>query len=336
MKTLRWIPALAILCLTACSPAATPPVEEEVEQNVTVYSGRNESLIGPLLARFKEQTGITVDVRYGDTAELAATLLEEGAATPAQVFISQDAGALGAVAAQGLFKTLPADVTGRVPARFQDPQGRWVGVSGRARVVVYNTASTTPEELPQSLAAVGEERFAGKFGVAPLNGSFQAHMAVVKVAEGDEALEALLAAIAGNDPQRYPKNSAIVEAVIRGEVDWGLTNHYYLWRALSENPEAPAKNYFMPEGAASSFVNLAGAGVLSEDEATLELVRFLVSDEAQSYFADETFEYPLVAGVAASTDLPPLDGVEVPDVDFAQVADALPATLEAIRASGLE
>ncbi len=302
---------------------------------VTIYSGRNESLVGPALERFTEATGTEIEVRYGETAELAATLLEEGEATPADVFISQDAGALGALAGAGLFRTLPADLVNRVPAVYADPDGRWVGITGRARTVVYNTERISQDELPRTLEEVTDPRYKGRFGVAPLNGSFQAHMAVYRVLEGAEALDQLLADMVANEPRRYPKNSAIVEGVLAGEVDFGLVNHYYLWRALDEDPDAPGANYSMPGGGASGFVNIAGAGVLSDDEAAVELVRYLLSEDAQKYFAGETFEYPLAAGVEPSVELTPLAELDPPDVNFQQVSEVLEATLEAIQASGL-
>lgn len=302
---------------------------------LTVYSGRNEALIAPLLDRFTAATGIPVRVRYGETAELAATLFEEGGASPAQVFVSQDAAALGALAGEGRLVPLPDDVVGRIPTIYRDPEGRWVGLSGRARVLVYNTAQTSPEALPASLDEVGEPRYRGRFGIAPLNASFQAQIAAYHAAEGREATAALLSRLAANRPRTFPNNGAIVQAAISGEIDFGLVNHYYLWRALEEAPEAPARNYFQPGGGASSFVNVAGVGLLRESPAAHELVRFLVSDEAQRYFAEETFEYPLAAGTRAPAGLEPLASLDPAAVDFRQVSAVFEDTLELIRASGL-
>jgi iron(III) transport system substrate-binding protein len=304
-------------------------------REITVYSGRNEKLIGPLLARFGEERGVQVQARYGETAEMAATLLEEGAGSPADVFLAQDAAALGAVAQAGLLRPLPAEVLGRVPARFADPSGRWVGLSGRARTVVYNTGKVSPDQLPQSLPEVADPKFRGRFGVAPTNGSFQAHMAVYRVVHSEAALQELLVGLVANEPKDYANNGAIVNAVIAGEVDFGLVNHYYLLRALAEQPDAPAKNFFLPQGEASSFVNVAGAGAVSDDPVALELIRFLLEEEAQRYFATETYEYPLVTGVTAAADLVPLEQVAQPAVDFGQVAAVLEPTLAQIQASGL-
>ncbi|HUO86958.1 MAG TPA: extracellular solute-binding protein [Thermoanaerobaculia bacterium] len=308
---------------------------DEERASLTLYSGRNENLIGPLLERFTATSGVPVEVRYGGTAELAATLFEEGEATPAAVFVSQDAAALGALAAAGRLVALPSDVVGRIPAVYRDPQGRWIGLSGRARVLVYNTDAISPDELPANLEEVGDPRYRGRFGVAPLNGSFQAQIAVYRALHGGEAMAELLRRIAANRPRTFPNNGAIVEATIAGEVDFGLVNHYYLWRALEERPEAPARNFFQPGGGAASYVNVAGVGVLRESPEALELVRFLVSEEAQRYFAEETFEYPLVPGVEPPVELEPLVSLDAAAVDYGEVSAVLEETLGLIRASGL-
>lgn len=351
-KKSRWrravpIAALALaplLALAGCAEpgleagdgAATSTAPTEDTGPLVVYSGRNKSLIGPVLDRFTQKTGIETKVRYGETAEMAATILEEGAATPADVFVGQDAAALGAVAAAGMFHPVPEEIAARVPARFGSGSNRdWVGLSGRVRTVVYNTERMQPEDLPRSLEQLTDPRYRRRFGVAPANGSFQAHMAVYRVVRGSEALMQLLEGITANEPRRYPNNGAIVEAVLAGEVDFGLVNHYYLRRALAERPDAPGANYVFPEGEASSFANVAGAGLLGRRVEAARLVEYLLSDEAQQYFARETFEYPLVPGVAADPALQPLAGIRTPEVDFGRVAKELHETLTAIRKSGL-
>lgn len=327
--------AATALAAGGCAPAGDRGRTGAGAGPVTVYSGRNESLVGPLLSRFTADRGIDVAVRYGSTAEMAATLLEEGDNSPADLFLAQDAAALGAVADAGRFVALPEELLSRVEPRFRSPEGDWVGLSGRARVVVYHTGLIRPEELPQRLEEVVEPRYAGRFGVAPPNASFQAHMAVYRALKGGEALEQLLQGMVANRPRRYENNTAIVQAVLAGEIEWGLTNHYYLWRALKEDPDAPGANYFMPEGDASSFVNLAGIGALNRDPATLELVEYLLSEEAQGYFAQETYEYPLVRGVEPAVGLGPLEELRTPEIDFHEVAAALEETLQAIQRSGL-
>ena len=302
---------------------------------MVLYSGRNEKLIGPLLQQFTQASGIRVEARYGETAEMAATLLEEGRRTPAGVFLSQDAAALGAVAREGLARPIPEEITSRVPSRFAGPERRWVGVSGRARTVAYNPKRVRPEQLPQSLEEVGAKGRPRRWGIAPLNASFQSQMAVYHALNGSEALDRLLQSFIKAQPRRYPRNSAIIEAVASGEIDWGLVNHYYAWEAKKERPDLPVENYFMPKGDASSFVNVAGVALLSDDPDALALVRFLLGDEAQRYFATQTFEYPLVAGVQPPVALQPLEELRTPDIDYARVSEVLPQTLARINESGL-
>lgn len=337
MTTLR-ILALTLIAsgLLACgsgdrSDTTSGDSASDLPVELTVYSGRNESLIGPLLARYEEATGARLNVRYGGTAELAATLMEEGAFSPADVFISQDAAALGALSARGLLQKLPPEVLDQVAEAHRSAGGDWVGLSGRARSVVYNTDRISEEELPRSLSEVTEPRYRGRFGVAPANGSFQAHMAAYGVLNGTEALRELLEGMAANEPKRYPKNSAIVEAVIAGEVDFGLTNHYYLHRALAETPDAPGRNFFMPVGGGSAFVNLAGAAATSDAPASAELVMFLLGEEAQGYFAEQTFEFPVALAFTDASGA----GLTADQVDFASVSEALEGTLGLIQESGL-
>jgi iron(III) transport system substrate-binding protein len=251
------------------------------------------------------------------------------------VFIAQDAAALGALSDRQIFRPLPEQLLGMVPERFRSPKGDWVGLSGRARSVVYHPGRISPADLPASLEAVGDARYRGRFGLAPTNGSFQAHMAVYQAVHGRAELEKLLRALAANQPRRYPKNSTIVEAVMSGEIDFGLVNHYYLWQAKKENPETTVANFFMPEGEASSFVNVAGVGMLASSENAERFIAYLLSPEAQRYFATETFEYPLTSGAEPLPGLQPLDGIRTPDISMGEVSDLLGETLVLIQQSGL-
>jgi iron(III) transport system substrate-binding protein len=329
---LTLIASAFLACGTGDSPDSTAnDASADLPVELTVYSGRNESLIGPLLARYEESTGARLNVRYGGTAELTATLMEEGAFSPADVFISQDAAALGALSARGLLQKLPAEVFDQVDAAHRSAGDDWVGLSGRARSVVYNIELISEEDLPQGLSEVTDPRYRGRFGVAPANGSFQAHMAAYGVLNGTDALTELLEGIAANEPMRYPKNSAIVEAVLAGEVEFGLTNHYYLHRALAETPVAPGRNFFMPVGDGSAFVNLAGAAATSDAAASAELVAFLLGEEAQDYFRQQTFEFPVALASISEGD----GGLTADQVDFSSVSDALEETLALIQESGL-
>ncbi len=305
----------------------------------TVYSGRSENLIGPLLDDFESATGIAVEVRYGDSAELALLIETEGERSPADVFISQSPGAIGFLAGNGRLRPLGDNVLNLVEPEFRNRDGQWVGLSGRVRVIVYNSALIDPSELPTSVFELTEERFRGQVGLAPSNGSFQDFVTAMRELEGDAATAQWLAAMAANDAQPYSNNTAIVQAVGRGEVPLGLVNHYYNYRALAEDPGLASENYFLPAGDIGSLLIVTAIGVLdTSDDADLSqrLVEFMLSPAAQSFFSEETFEYPLASGVAPSSVLPPLSSIGTTTYDFDRLGGGLERTKELIDASGLE
>ena len=229
--------------------------------SLTVYSGRSEDLVQPLIDRFEEESGIDVTVRYAGSADLAATILEEGDASPADVFFAQDPASLGSVALDGLFTPLDDDILTRVPAEFSDTDGAWVGVSGRARVVVYDSTVVDPASLPPTEDGFIGPEWAGRVGIAPTNGSFLAFVAAKILLDGEEATLSWLEGMAANQSPTFPKNSAIVTAVNQAQVETGLVNHYYLLRALAEDPDVVGRNHFFTTPTAGSLVMPAGAGL---------------------------------------------------------------------------
>lgn len=342
-NTRRWVVTAAValgmfaVAATACGSDNGDATDDGAARSITVYSGRSAELVEPLFEQFTDATGITVNARYGDSAELAAQILEEGNNSPADVFFPQDAGALGAVAAAGRFAELDAAQLDAVPAIFRSPEGVWAGVSGRARVVVYNTENVDPDDLPDTLDGFTEPEWAGRVGWAPTNGSFQSFLTAMRVLEGDEAAGNWLEGMRANDTQVYEKNSAILAAVAAGEIDAGLTNHYYLYPYLNENPGAPIANQYATTSGVEALVNVAGVGILTtaaDTSAASEFVSFLLSDTAQEYFASQTFEYPLVIGIEPDGAVPPLAAIDAPDLDLGQLSD-LAGTLELLQARGV-
>jgi iron(III) transport system substrate-binding protein len=304
---------------------------------LTIYSGREEELVAPLFEMFTEQTGIDVEVRYGDSAELAATIAEEGGNSPADLFFAQDPGSLGAIESQ--LSELPQETLERVDARFRDSDGRWVGTSGRARVVVYNTDELIEDQVPDSVFDLTDPRWKGSVGIAPTNASFQAFVTGMRLAEGDEKTRDWLEAMRRNEPKFYEKNSAIVEAVAAGEVEVGLVNHYYLYLVKAENPEAPVANHFLGRGDPGALVSVAGAGVLDSADDTSQaeqFIEYLLSQEGQRFYVDaaEEAEYPLIEGVEPKEGLPPLTELEGPDVDLTSFGSEHEATIELLRETG--
>jgi iron(III) transport system substrate-binding protein len=307
-------------------------------ETLTVYSGRNERLVGPLYKAFEKKTGIEVKVRYGETPQLTATLQEEGAKSPADVFIAQDAGALGAMSQAGLFQPLPKELLEKVDARFRSEEGLWVGLSGRARVVAYNTKKVKPEALPTSIMGFTDPAWKGRVGWAPTNGSFQAFVTALRLLKGDAEAKKWLEGMKANAPRTYKNNAAIIEALGRGEIDVGFVNHYYLHEAKRDKGDKlTVANHFLAAGDPGALVNVAGAGILKSSkktEAARKLIAFLLDTESQQRFAKETFEYPLVSGVEAASALPPLSKVGSPELSLSKLED-LRGTLKLLQEAGV-
>ena len=330
-KALVAAAALALPLLAACgggSDAADGPL--------TIYSGRSEELVGPLFAQFTEQTGIAVEARYGDTAELAAQLLEEGDASPAQVYFAQDAGALGAVDAAGLFVPLPASVATTVPEAYRAPNGNWTGVTGRARVIAYDPEQVPAADVPQSIFDLTDPKWKGQVAIAPTNASFQAFVTAMRVSQGDEVTRQWLEGLVANDVQTYEKNGLILDAVDTGQAQLGLINHYYWYEKAAEvgADAMRAQIAFTKPDDPGSLVNVAGVGILKDTPNATAFVEWLLSPATQEWFVQNTFEYPLVPSVAAAEGLPPLDTLRGPDVPLAELAD-LPGTLVMLEDVGL-
>lgn len=335
----------AALLVSACSDKgsssepATNGASATSAARITVYSGRSEKLVGPILAAFEKQTGIGLDVRYGETAALATLILEEGSRSPAAVFLAQDVGAVGALTERGLLAPLPEAVLARVPDKYRATKKTWVGVTGRARTIVYAPSRMKESQLPTSVLDLTKPEWKGKVGWAPKNASFQVFVTGMRKQLGDEATGKWLAEMKANGARDYAKNGAIVQAVAAGEIELGLVNHYYLYQFLAENPNIDAKNHFTAPGDPGSLVNLSAVAVLASaspaaKQAGIELATYLLSDAVQATFAKETNEYPLVAGVAPPAGLEPLEKLQPPAIDLSELGD-LEGTLALLKKSGV-
>jgi iron(III) transport system substrate-binding protein len=319
---------LAVFSVAACGGE---------DGDITVYSGRQEDLVENLFEQFEEATGIQLDVRYGDSAELAATIAEEGENTPADVFFAQDAGSLGSVGAEGLLTELPADSLDAVDDRFRDPEEHWVGTSGRVRVVAYNTDSLSESDLPDSIWDYADPSWHGRLGLPPTNASFQAMVTAMRLEAGDEQTREWLEGIAANEPRIFENNVQTLEAIAAGEIDAGFVNHYYLYGLLDEQPDAPVANHYLEPGDAGALVNVAGIGILRTTDRpgmAQQLVDYLLGP-GQEYFATDTDEYPLVDGVSSESELPPLSDLHGPDVELGALGPELEATLAMLDSVGL-
>jgi iron(III) transport system substrate-binding protein len=329
--------ALLGVPLAGLAQVGTPGASPVAGGTLVVYCGRNEELVGALLPDIEVATGLTLDVHYGNTAELAAQILEEGDNSPAGLYFGQDAGALGALAGEGRLAELPAWIQDLVEERFRSPEGLWVGISGRARVLAYNTESVDVAALPASILDLPTTDVGGEIGWAPTNASFQSFVTALRVTEGEDGARSWLEAMVEAGTVTFDGNDAILQAVGSGELAVGLVNHYYLYQARKETPDIAAENYFFPGGDLGSMINVAGVGVLAgsgQEEAAFAVTEYLLGRAAQTYFAQETSEYPLASGIPAIEELTPLAEIETPDLDLSDLED-LEGTVALLTEVGL-
>jgi iron(III) transport system substrate-binding protein len=331
----------ALLASAAAVSASAGPAgrDRASATTLTVYSGRDERFVKPVFDKFTELTGIELKVRYGDSAQLAATMLEEGDNSPADVFFSQDAGALGAVAMRGRLEVLPEGTLRRVPRRFRAPGKRWVGVTGRARVVAYNTDALSARALPTTIWGYTQPRWRGLVGVPPTNASFQAFVSAMRIRVGDDRTRDWLLALKENGVRFYTSNARIVSAVASREIQVGFVNHYYVYQHRELRPNDPVANHFLGKKDPGALINVAGAGVVTGSanrRPALRLINFLLSRGMQRFFSSSPgrAEYPLVPGIRPRPGLPPLARLEGARISLQRLGRELPRTLELLSEVG--
>ncbi|QLD89530.1 extracellular solute-binding protein [Natronomonas salina] len=313
-----------------------PPLEGEV----TVYSGRSEVLVGDLVAYVQDlYDDLTLDVRYLGANEAVNQIETAGQNSEADVFFSVNAGALGQLAEAGRTRPLHEDVAGLVREEFRDDDNRWIGTSGRARTIPFNTEAFSGGDVPEDILAFpDEDAFDGEMGWAPSYGSFQAFVTAMRLLEGEDTTRQWLQGMLDSGVQRYPDEYQVCQAIADGEITAGFTNHYYIQRVLDNRPDAPLETAFT-RGDAGAIFNVAGAAVVdsaNDPEMAANFVRHLLSGEAQDYFARTTFEYPLIPGVEPIGALPTIDELNPPsDLDLTQLSDLEP-TIRLMRDAGVD
>jgi iron(III) transport system substrate-binding protein len=369
MRALTVLLALALPLLAACSDdAADAPADGDADGEVAdaegplvIYSGRRDVLVGPLVERFEEATGLDVEVRYGTDAELMALLQEEGAAgaDQADLFWANTAGALGAAASAGLLAELSDSLRAK-PAAFVPSSGRWVPVTTRFRVLAYHPQRVDTTALPASAMDLPQRTdLRGRIGWTPTYSSFQDFVTAMRLVHGEEAAAQWLQGMRALEPKAYESNTPMLEALVAGEIDVALTNHYYVLRMLRggeegevENEEeeeeeeetagaadAPVAMHHFAAGDVGNLALVTGAGLLrtaTHPEAARRFLAFLLSPEAQAFAAAEVNEYPVVPGAALPDYFLPFDRAVAlsPSLDFERLSD-LEATLQLLRQQGL-
>jgi len=312
----------------------------DLSGELTLYSGRGEALVGELISYIEDlYPDLTVRPLYNNAAELVSQLETEGQNSPGDVFYSVNAGALGALENRGRTQSLPQDVLEFVPQNFRADSGAWIGTSGRARSVPYNTDVLSASDVPADIMSFPDESaFEDGFGWAPTYSSFQAFITAMRLLEGESATREWLTGMQELGASQYGDEFQVARAVADGEISAGLTNHYYIQRVLARRGlSAPVRTAFTQNDAGAIF-NVAGACVLdtaADTTLAANFVRHLLSAEAQDYFARTTFEYPLVPAVEPIGRLPTIDELNPPEeIDLSQLSD-LEATIDILRETGV-
>ena len=343
------------VALAACgsgsdTPASTTPADTarvnglttaelppDADGPLVVYTGRKESLVGPLVDLFTEKTGVDVEVRYADDAALLAQMQEEGDRSPADVFWANTAGALGAAAEADLLTVLP-DSFRVLPGAFVPAGGEWIPVTVRFRVLAYAPSRVDSAALPSSVTALPEaEALAGRIGWTPTYSSFQDFLTAYRIQGGNESAAAWIAAMQDADAQAYASNTPMLDALLAGEIDVALTNHYYVLRKRAEGADL-AYTFFTP-GDPGNLALVTGAGVLdtsARQRAARQFLSFLLTDEAQAFAVETTREVPVIAGAPTPEDFVPFEtAVEyAPRLEVERLRE-LDETLRLLRDEGL-
>ena len=332
MKMFTWSVAVISVCLVVLAGMAQAA-------ELTLYSGRGEAFVKPIIEQFQRDTDIKVNVRYGDTAQLAVLLQEEGQRSPADLFWGQDAGAMGALANAGLLATLAQEIYVGLPEIYTSATGQWVATSGRARVVAYSTTRVKPEELPQSVFDLTRPEYRGRVAIPPTNGSFQAFVTAMRVLHGEQRTLEWLEGIKANAPKNFRNNTTAVAGIADGEADFALVNNYYLPRFIATDKDYPVAQAFFADGDVGNLVNVAGIAVLKSSkrlDAATQFVRFLISPAAQQYFTTVGNEYAVTPNVISNPDLTDTRVVlqVAPKLNLDELAD-LKGTLDLLRQAGL-
>lgn len=323
---------LWLLVAATLAPALT------LASTLTIYSGRGESYVRPLVQQFERNTGIQVQVRYGDTSALAVLLQEEGERTPADLYWSQDAGAMGVLAKAGLLTTLPASIFTDLAHRYFGRTQHWVATSGRARSLAYSSERTTPANHPQSVFDLVHAEFQGRVGLAPTNGSFQSFVTAMRIEHGDAQTLQWLRDLRANNAQAYRNNTTQLIAIAEGDIDYALVNHYYLPRFTLANSSFPVQQTFFAPGDVGNMMNVAAIAMLATSvnkNSALQFIDYVLAPETQHYFATVTHEYPVRSEMHGYTESN--KGFELltgaPQLDFDDLQD-LSGTLQLLRQAG--
>jgi len=330
--------AITLTALTLSACGGTTATADPASTTLTLYNAQPEELVQPVIEAFEATTGIAVQLRSGDDSELSNLLVQEGEASPADVFVTENSPGMSLVSDAGLLADLESVTLAQTPAQFQPTDGSWVGFAARSTVLVYNADSPAATDLPASLLDLADPAWKGRIGISPAGADFQAIVSAVIQLEGEDAAATWLAGLKSN-ARIYDGNSTVMKAVNSGEIEAGIVYHYYWYQDRAEGGDNSANvelHYFGNQDP-GAFLSISGAGVLASSKhptQAQQFVAFLTSAEGQAAIAgSKALEYTIASDAASNPALPPLGGLEPPTVDPTSLNG--PRVVALMQAAGL-
>jgi iron(III) transport system substrate-binding protein len=323
--------ATAALGLTACGGSTTPAATGSSDASagagngeITVYNAQHESLTKEWIDGFTAETGIKVTMRQGSDTELSNQIIQEGEASPADVFLTENSPAMTQVENAGLFADVDEATIAQVPEEFRPSTGKWTGIAARSTVLVYDKNKLTEDQLPKSMLDLANPEWKGKWAASPSGADFQAIVSALLELKGEAATEEWLKGMKENF-KAYKGNSTAMKAVNAGEVDAALIYHYYYYgdqAKTGENSNNVTPYYFKNQDP-GAFVSVSGGGVLKtskNQEAAQEFLKYVTGTKGQEILKDGTsFEYAIASDVPANEKLVPIAELQAPTVDPAKL-----------------
>ncbi len=330
--------AALVIATAACGGEDGGADATEMKPTLTLYNAQHEELLQEIVPGFTKATGIKVKMRNGDDFELANQLVQEGSASPADVFLTENSPAMTLVDSQDLFAPLEDATLAQVPAQFSPADGQWMGFAARSTVLAYNTEKVQESELPESIMELAEPQWKGRVSFSPSGADFQAIVSAVVDLEGEAAAQRWLEGLKANGTV-YQGNNVVLKSVNDGQIDTGIIYHYYWYRDQEESgasSDNAALHYFGNQDP-GAFLSISGAGVLKSSDHPMEaqqLVKYLSGIKGQTALANSyALEYPLNPEVPPNPAIKPLDDLEPPEVDLSGLNG--PVVIEMMQDAGL-
>ena len=316
----RVLSCFSLALLSSSIFLSTQSVAADNNEGIVVYNAQHENLVKSWVDGFTKETGIKVTLRNGDDSELGNQLVQEGSASPADVFLTENSPSMVLVDNAKLFAPLEADTLKQVPAEFRPAHGRWIGIAARSTVFVYNPAKLSEQQLPKSLMDLAKPEWKGRWAASPSGADFQAIVSAMLALKGEQATLEWLKAMKANFVA-YKGNSTVMKAVNAGQIDGGVIYHYYRFVDQSKTGENSknTKLYYFKHQDPGAFVSLSGGGVLASSkhkEQAQAFIKWITGKEGQEQLrTNNAFEYAVGVNAASNPKLVPLKDLDAPKVE---------------------